>query len=118
MNMNDIFANARFIVDDKGNKWFSGYDVCKLIGINNPSTYIYNNTNMENVFMMFYKDAKGTANEVLWTGRCHVPKLLVNEEGVWQLLINSPEYGKKLKDHLIDNYLVKLSERGLKDITL
>ena len=29
---------------------------------------------------------------------------------------NSPNYGKPLKDHLIDNYLVKLSERGLKEI--
>ena len=116
MNMNDIFANVRCVVDEKGTKWFSGYDLCKLIGISKASVFIYNNTDMENVYMMFYKDAKGTDFENLWTGRCHVPKLLVNEEGVWQILLNSPNYGKTLKDHLIDNYLIKLSERGLKEI--
>ena len=118
MNMNDIFANVRCVVDEKGGKWFSGYDLCKLIGINTPSNFIYNNTDMENCFMLFYKDAKGTDFEKLWTGRCHVPKLLLNEEGVWQILLNCPKYGKTLKDHLIDNYLVKLSERGLKEINI
>lgn len=28
MNMNDIFANVRCVVDEKGTKWFSGYDLC------------------------------------------------------------------------------------------
>ena len=116
MNMNDIFANVRCIVDKKGTKWFSGYDLCKFIGISKASAFIYNNTDMENVYMMFYNDAKGTDFEKLWTGRCHVPKLLVNEEGVWQILLNSPNYGKTLKDNLIKGYLVKLSERGLKEI--
>ena len=71
---------------------------------------------IESYDVMFYNDAKGTDFEKLWTGRCHVPKLLVNEEGAWQILLNSPNYGKTLKDHLITSYLVKLSERGLKEI--
>ena len=116
MNMNDIFANVRCVVDENGTKWFSGYDLCKLIGINTPSQFIYYNTNMENDHMMFSKDSQGTDFEKLWTGRCHVPKLLLNEEGVWQILLNSPKYGKTLKDYLIDSYLVNLSERGLKEI--
>ena len=118
MNMNDIFANVRCVVDKKGTKWFSGYDLCKFIGISKASVFIYNNTDMENVYMMFYNDAKGTDFEKLWTGRCHVPKLLVNEEGVWQILLNSPNYGKAIKNHLIKGYLVKLSERGLKEINV
>ena len=118
MNMNDIFANVRCVVDEKGTKCFSGYDLCQLIGIAKASVFIYNNTDMENCFMMFYKDAKGTDFEKLWTGRCHVPKLLLNEEGVWQILLNSPNYGKTLKDHLVKSYLVKLSERGLKEINV
>ena len=83
------FGNLRVLTDEKGDPWFVGKVVAEVLGYKNPAEAISDHVESGDRKTLIFKDYSKTLLTKLWQGKDFRPKILINESGVYSLIIGS-----------------------------
>ena len=83
------FGNLRFLTDEKGEPWFVGKVVAEVLGYKNPAEAITEHVLKEERKSLIFKDYSKTLLSKLWQGKDFKPKIIINESGLYSLILGS-----------------------------
>ena len=83
------FGNLRVLTDEKGDPWFVGKVVAEVLGYKNPAEAISDHVVIGDRKTLIFKDYSKTLLTKLWQGKDFRPKILINESGVYSLILGS-----------------------------
>lgn len=110
---NPEFGNVNVILDEDGRPWFVGKDVATFLGYRNPSEAIKNHVREHNCKCLKYKAYSKTLKASLWSGNDFSDKWLVNEFGLYSLIMGSKlESAQKFQDWVYEEVLPSIRKTG------
>ena len=84
------FGNLRVLTDEKGDPWFVGAVVAEALGYKVPQKAITDHVLSEDRKVLKYKAFSKTEKaSQIWTGKDFSDKQLINESGVYALILGS-----------------------------
>ena len=83
------FGNLRVLTDEKGEPWFVGKVVAEVLGYKNPAEAITEHVLKEERKSLIFKDYSKTLLSKLWQGKDFKPKIIINESGLYSLILGS-----------------------------
>lgn len=83
------FGSIRTVMDDKSNIWFVGKDVAMMLGYSTPLNAISDHVEKEDCIVLTYKAFAKTSKACLWSGNDFSNKILINESGLYSLVLSS-----------------------------
>ena len=86
---NPEFGNLRTIVDKNANTWFVGKEVALMLGYAIPQKAISEHVEKEDCIVLTYKAFSKTEKADLWSGNDFSNKILINESGLYSLILSS-----------------------------
>ena len=83
------FGNLRVLTDEKGDPWFVGKVIAEMLGYKNPAEAVTEHVLKEDRKSLNYKDYSENLLTKLWQGKDYRPKMLINESGLYALVLGS-----------------------------
>ena len=83
------FGNLRVLTDEKGDPWFVGKVIAEVLGYKNPAEAITEHVLKEERKSLIFKDYSKTLLSKLWQGKDFKPKIIINESGLYSLILGS-----------------------------
>ena len=83
------FGNLRVLTDEKGEPWFVGKVIAEMLGYKNPAEAVTEHVLKEDRKSLNYKDYSENLLTKLWQGKDYRPKMLINESGLYALVLGS-----------------------------
>ena len=83
------FGNLRVLTDEKGDPWFVGKVVAETLGYKNPAEALVDHVVKEDRKVLNYKAYSKTLLAKLWQGKDFSDKILINESGLYSLILGS-----------------------------
>ena len=83
------FGNLRVLTDEKGDPWFVGKVIAEMLGYTNTPKAISDHVLSNDRKVLNYKDKNETLLSELWQGKDFRPKILINESGLYSLILAS-----------------------------
>ena len=83
------FGNLRVLTDEKGDPWFVGKVIAEVLGYKNPAEAISDHVVSGDRKTLIFKDYSKTLLTKLWEGKDFRPKILINESGLYSLILAS-----------------------------
>ena len=83
------FGNLRVMTDENGDPWFVGKVVAEVLGYKNPAEAISDHVVSGDRKTLIFKDYSKTLLTKLWQGKDFRPKILINESGLYSLILGS-----------------------------
>ena len=83
------FGNLRVMIDGEGNPWFVGKVVAEVLGYNRGRDAIRNHIEPEDSKLLIYKACGDLTRATLWTTKDYSNKTLINESGLYSLILAS-----------------------------
>lgn len=114
MILNYDFAGATVrAINIEGEPWFVGNDLAGVLQYTNSSKAMIDHVDVEDKKTLIYKDYNETLLSNLWSGNDYRPKIIVNESGLYSLMISSkmPE-AKKFKHWVTSEVLPDIRKHG------
>lgn len=117
--MNDItnFTNEEFgivqVIELDGEPMFLGKDIAKMLGYMQPTDAIKDHVDSEDCKILKYKAFVKTAKASLWRGNDYSDKTLINESGLYSLILSSKlEGAKRFKRWVTSEVLPSIRKTG------
>lgn len=93
MNTIELFKNPEFgevrVVEVDNEPYFVGKDVAEMLGYKNPGEAIREHCDDDNCKVLTYKTFSDSSLSLLWSGNDYSNKLIINEFGVYELILSS-----------------------------
>lgn len=93
MNTIELFKNPEFgevrVVEVDNEPYFVGKDVAEVLGYKNPSKAIKDHCDEDNYKVLTYKALNETLLASLWNSNDYSNKVIINEFGVYELVLGS-----------------------------
>ena len=93
MNTIELFKNPEFgevrVVEVNNEPYFVGKDITEVLGYKNPSKAINDHCDEDNYKVLTYKALNETLLASLWNGNDYSNKVIINEFGVYELILGS-----------------------------
>ena len=83
------FGNLRVLTDENGEPWFVGKVIAEVLGYKNPAEAITEHVLKEERKSLIFKDYSKTLLSKLWQGKDFKPKIIINESGLYSLILGS-----------------------------
>lgn len=83
------FGNLRVLTDEKGDPWFVGKVVAETLGYTNPHKAVSDHVLSADRKVLKYKASNETLKAKIWQGNDFSDKTLINESGVYSLILGS-----------------------------
>ena len=83
------FGNLRVLTDEKGEPWFVGKVVAEVLGYKNPAEAVSDHVVSDDRKTLIFKDYSKTLLTKLWQGKDFRPKIIINESGLYSLILGS-----------------------------
>jgi len=117
--MNDItnFTNEEFgtvqVIEFDGEPMFLGKDIAKMLGYMQPTDAIKDHVDNEDCKTLKYKAFAKTAKASLWRGNDYSDKTLINESGLYSLILASKlEGARRFKRWVTSEVLPSIRKTG------
>lgn len=112
-----IFENAEFGQLDtillNGEPWFVGKEVSTILGYANPSESVLEHVDEEDRISLKYKAYSRSLLASLWNGNDFSDKMLINESGIYSLILRSNlEKAKSFKRWITSEVLPSIRKTG------
>ncbi len=110
--LNEVLGEVRVVVTEAGEPWFVASDLCSALGYSGESEAL------EKVSIDYYRtiskdDYLDTPLSQLWDENDPSYKVIVNEAGMWQLILGSYLYSTaKLRDLIFEHVLPSIRSNG------
>ena len=118
-NMNEIkiFKNAEFgeirVTEIDGKPMFVGKDVATILGYAKPTDAIIDHVDSDDCKVLSYKAFAKTEKAFLWQGNDFSDKTLINESGLYSLILSSKlDSAKKFKHWVTSEVLPSIRKTG------
>lgn len=122
--MNELrnFSNPVFgglsIVDIDGENYFLGKEVATILGYTNPSDAVLQHVDKEDRKSLKFRNYRETAIINLWNDSDYTNKLVINESGLYSLILNSQlPQAKQFKRWVTHEVLPSIRKYGTYSIT-
>ena len=83
------FGNLRVLTDEKGDPWFVGKVVAEVLGYKNPAEAVTDHVVSVDRRSLSIKNYSKTLLAKLWQGQDFSDKILINESGLYSLILGS-----------------------------
>ena len=83
------FGNLRVMTDEKGDPWFVGKVVAEVLGYKNPAEAVTDHVVSVDRKSLRFKAYSKTLLAKLWQGQDYSDKILINESGLYSLILAS-----------------------------
>ena len=86
---NPEFGEIRTLIQNDQSVWFVGKDVASVLGYAIPQKAILEHVDEEDRIVLTYKAFSKTEKADLWSGNDYSNKILINESGLYALILSS-----------------------------
>ena len=83
------FGNLRVLTDEKGDPWFVGKVVAEVLGYTNPHKAVSDHVLSEDRKVLRIRNSNETLELNLWQGNDTTNKTIINESGLYSLILGS-----------------------------
>ena len=83
------FGNLQVLTDEKGDPWFVGKVVAEVLGYKNPAEAVTDHVVSVDRKSLRFKAYSKTLLAKLWQGQDFSDKILINESGLYSLILGS-----------------------------
>jgi len=83
------FGNLRVLTDEKGDPWFVGKVVAEVLGYANPHKAVSDHVLSEDRKVLKHKASNETLKANIWQGQDFSDKTIINESGLYSLILGS-----------------------------
>ena len=83
------FGNLRVLTDEKGEPWFVGKVVAEVLGYTNPHKAVSDHVLSEDRKVLRIRNSNETLELNLWQGNDTTNKTIINESGLYSLILGS-----------------------------
>ena len=99
-NLHPEFGNLRTLTID-GEPWFVGKDVAEALGYSNSSKAITDHIDKDDLKTLKYKAYNVLGKASLWSGNDYSDKNIINESGLYSLILSSKLESSKVFKHWV-----------------
>ena len=85
----ELFGAIRTMTNERGETFFVGKDVALALGYRLPQKAVQEHVDAEDVMVLTYRAFSKTEKATLWQGSDHSNKVLINESGLYSLILSS-----------------------------
>lgn len=114
----EIFSCAEFgnltVLEIDNEPWFVGREITNILGYENGSRDINRHVEDEDIKVMKYKASTEMVKATLWKGSDYSDKKLINESGLYSLVLSSKlESAKRFKRWVTKEILPNIRKHGM-----
>lgn len=114
----EIFSCAEFgdltVLEIDNEPWFVGKEVAEKLGYSNDRDAIARHVDEEDLKILEYKACRETRHSTLWKGSDYSNKKLINESGLYSLVLGSKlESSKRFKRWVTKEILPNIRKHGM-----
>lgn len=110
---NPEFGHVNVVLDEDGKPWFLAKEIAILLGYTNPSKAIMDHVRAKSRKCLKYKALNDSLKASLWSGNDFSDKWLVNEFGLYSLIMGSKlESAQKFQDWVYEEVLPSIRKTG------
>lgn len=116
-NVTEIFSNNEFgeltVIEMDNEPWFIGNEVTEKLGHTNTTKAIADHVEIEDKKRLSFKASNETLKATLWKGNDFSDKTLINESGLYSLVLSSKlESAKRFKRWVTKEVLPSIRQKG------
>lgn len=116
-NVTEIFSNNEFgeltVIEMENEPWFIGNEVATTLGYSNTWDALANHVDTEDKKRLNFKAHRETRLATLWKGNDFSDKTLINESGLYSLVLSSKlESAKRFKRWVTKEVLPSIRQKG------
>lgn len=114
----EIFSCAEFgnltVLEIDNEPWFVGKEITEKLGYEHSSSAIRNHVDSEDTQVLKYRGCANSAQAKLWKGSDYSDKKLINESGLYSLVLSSKlESSKRFKRWVTKEILPNIRKHGM-----
>lgn len=116
-NVTEIFSNNEFgeltVIEMDNEPWFIGNEVAEILGYEAPRNAVANHVDLEDKQTLKFRDCTVSVQASLWKGNDYTNKTLINESGLYSLVLSSKlESAKRFKRWVTKEVLPSIRQKG------
>ncbi len=114
----EIFSCSEFgnltVLEIDNEPWFLGKEITEKLGYEHSASAIRNHVDSEDTQVLKYKGCANSAQATLWKGSDYSDKKLINESGLYSLVLGSKlESSKRFKRWVTKDILPTIRKHGM-----
>lgn len=114
----EIFSCSEFgnltVLEIDNEPWFLGKEITEKLGYEHSASAIRNHVDSEDTQVLKYKGCANSAQATLWKGSDYSDKKLINESGLYSLVLSSKlESSKRFKRWVTKEILPNIRKHGM-----
>lgn len=116
-NVTEIFSNNEFgeltVIEMENEPWFLGNEVAGILGYENKSRDVVRHVDIEDRKTLKFRESTETVKSTLWANGDYTDKTLINESGLYSLVLSSKlESAKRFKRWVTKEVLPSIRQKG------